>query len=107
METAIRETTEETGLRRVDLKIKNRFKGYEKFTFFRNKTKIFKIVIFYMAETNNRQIRISKEHDGFAWFTYKEAYNILKKYRDSINVLNKANEFIVLGDKSIKPTPAS
>lgn len=94
LQTAIRETVEESGLKRIDLKINNTFKAYEKFVFFRDKTKIFKTVIFYLAETRNREIKISREHEGFGWFSYKEAINLLQKHKDSAALLKRANYFI-------------
>jgi len=56
-------------------------------------------VIFYLAETKKSWIKISYEHDGYAWFTYKEAINILK-HKDSQRVLMQANEFL---NKTKKP----
>lgn len=97
-QAAVRETKEETGLGRVDLKFANNFKAYEKFSFWRRvgekNAKIFKIVIFYLAETKKREIRISEEHGGYAWFTYKEALKILSKHKDSQRVLTQANDFL-------------
>ena len=61
---------------------------------------IFKIVIFYLAETRQKQIKLSYEHDGYGWFTYKEAMKILNKYKDSQKVLSQANDFLCR--KSIK-----
>ena len=70
-QAALREIREETGLGQGDLKFKSNFKVYEKFTFWRrivNKNvKVFKIVIFYLAETKNPIIKISKEHNGYGW----------------------------------------
>ena len=94
LEAAIRETMEEAGLKRADMKIDNLFKAYEKFTFFKNKVKVFKTVIFYLAETKNREIRISNEHEGFGWFSYKEAINLLSKHKDSVALLKRANYHI-------------
>jgi len=98
-QTAVREIKEETGLRREDLKFDQHFKAYEKFTFWRRvgskNTKIFKIVIFYLAETRQGQILISKEHSGYSWFTYREAMKILSKHKDSQRVLTQAHQFLV------------
>jgi 8-oxo-dGTP pyrophosphatase MutT (NUDIX family) len=98
LQAAVREIREETELARNDLKIFNNFKAYEKFVFWRKTKdkpeKVFKIVIFYLAETKNPVIKISKEHDGYGWFTYKEALKILSKYKDSQRVLTQANEFL-------------
>lgn len=94
LRTAIRETAEETGLNEKDLIIKRRFKAYEKYIYFRDKFKIFKIVIFYLAETKNREINISDEHEGFGWFLYRDARRLLRAHKDSEEVLRKANDFI-------------
>jgi len=97
-QTALREVKEETGLTRNDLIFNEYFKTYEKFTFWRrlgNKNvKVFKIVIFYLAETKKSQIKISQEHEGYGWFTYKEALRILSKYKDSQKVLTQAYKFL-------------
>lgn len=95
---ALREVREETGLVRHLLKFNNYFKTYEKFTFWRTiggkKIKIFKIVIFYLAETRQKLIKISDEHEGYGWFTYKEAVEILSRYKDSQRILKQAYEFL-------------
>ncbi len=95
---ALREVREETGLSRSDLRFNQYFKTYEKFTFWRRlgneNIKVFKIVIFYLAETKKSVVRVSKEHEGYGWFTYKEAMKILSKYKDSQRVLTQANIFL-------------
>ncbi len=95
LEAAIRETGEETGLKATDLRLKKKFKAYERFTFYRNRKRIFKIVIFYLAETRRRQIRVSSEHEGFGWFLYKDAQVLLKSYKDSETVLRQAHRFLL------------
>ncbi len=115
-QAAVRETKEETGLSRNDLKFNQLFnkssnfeledkkqdqsnkyfKVYEKFVFWKksgNKIeKIFKIVILYLAETKKIDICLSNEHSGYGWFTYKEAIKILSKYKDSQKILRQAYE---------------
>jgi 8-oxo-dGTP pyrophosphatase MutT (NUDIX family) len=102
-QTAIREVREETGLQRKDLKIFNNFKAYERFTFWRGisrqRTKIFKIVIFYLAETDRKIILISdrkegQPHEGFGWFTYREAMKVLTKNADSRKILAQVYNFL-------------
>lgn len=93
-EAAVRETMEETGLKKSDLRIFDRFKAYENFHFSRGKVKIFKTVIFYLAESKTSEVKISKEHYGFGWFAYKEAAEMLKHYKDSLVVLKKAFNYI-------------
>src|SRR3989344_1769995 len=98
-QAAVREIREETGLMLKDLRFKKNFRTYERFVFRRQKEKVFKIVIFYLAEGKKSEIRLSKEHDGFGWFTYKEAIKILGRYRDSQRVLTQAYEFIKRGEQ--------
>ncbi len=93
-EAALRETVEETGLKPYDLKIRNRFKDYEKYHFYKGKNKIFKVVIFYLAESRKKEIKISEEHNGYGWFLYRDAKRILKTYHDSESVLKKVHDFI-------------
>lgn len=91
---ALRETREETGLVSRDLRLANNFKAYERFYFRRAGQPIFKIVIFYLAETKNPRIIISKEHEGYGWFKLSEAVRVLSKYHDSQKVLRQANDFL-------------
>jgi 8-oxo-dGTP pyrophosphatase MutT (NUDIX family) len=95
-QAAVRETREETGLAAKDLKFAPNFKTREQFAFHRNKQKVFKVVIFYLAETKNPRIVISdRSHQGYGWFPYREASRILGKYEESQKVLKEANDFIL------------
>ena len=115
LEAAIRETMEETGLNKKDLHIKRWFKAYERFTFYssREKKKIFKTIIFYLAETRKRQIILPigqkghESHDGFGWFLYKDARELLKQHKDSEAVLKQANEFIRQRSRRKQPAQKS
>jgi len=93
-EAAIRETYEETGIDPLRLSIKKNFRAVEKFRFRRNREQIFKVVIFYLAETDQNEVTISSEHDGFGWFQYKDARHILTPYKDSQRLLRSAYDYI-------------
>lgn len=108
-QTALREVREETGLGSHDLKLNTHFKTYEKFTFWRKSGKVYKTVVFYLAETRRKGIRISEmkegqPHEGFAWFTYKEAMTILRKHKDSQRILTQAYEVLQGAKRSLHPT---
>ena len=101
MQTVLREVEEETGIK--DLAIVPGFKGYSRF-FFRRvwnlkpKEKesapwVFKLVILYLAETKTEEVKISKEHQGFAWLPYEEAIKKLPK--DAKRVFKQAHEYLV------------
>ena len=99
-QTAVREVREETGLTRNDLRFNDNFKTSENFTFWRNKEKIYKTIVFYLAETHQQRIKLPEQtdaqgekHEGYGWFTYKEALKVLTK-EDSQRVLKQAYNFL-------------
>ncbi|EKD23877.1 MAG: hypothetical protein ACD_81C00160G0001 [uncultured bacterium] len=99
-QTAVREVREETGLTRNDLRFDESFKTSENFTFWRNKEKIYKTIVFYLAETTQQRIKLPEQtdaegekHEGYGWFTYKEALKVLVK-EDSQRVLKQAHNFL-------------
>ena len=101
-ETARREIKEETGIK--DLKIVPGFKEIEKYFFRRNyglegeaRKKapwVFKLVVFFLAETKTKDVEISSEHSGFLWLPIDEA---VKKttFKNSKKLLKEANGFIL------------
>ena len=98
-ETIRREVKEETGI--DDLKILSGFKEEIKYFFRKSYDKetkkaplVFKVVIFYLAETQTKEIKISFEHIGYKWLPYKEALSQLT-FKNAKEILKKANEFIV------------
>ncbi|OGY66105.1 MAG: hypothetical protein A3A04_00935 [Candidatus Harrisonbacteria bacterium RIFCSPLOWO2_01_FULL_40_28] len=93
LETAFREVSEETGLRRRDLKILSGFKVYDRYFFVQGKDKISKLVIFFLAETNRSHIRVSHEHEGYAWFNFREIMKVLK-HKNTQLILKKAYEYL-------------
>lgn len=100
-ETAKREVAEETGIE--DLKIMSGFKETEKYFFRRSyglkgeaRKKapwVFKLVVFFVAKTAQKEIKISDEHSGFLWLTYEESLKKLS-FKNAREILKKANEFI-------------
>jgi len=96
LEAALRETKEETGLKRSELRIIPNFRTYEKFYFRRGQQLIHDTVILYLAETRNPCVIISpREHSGFAWFLYQDALKALgSKYQGTKRVLKQAYDFL-------------
>lgn len=107
----LREVAEETGLHRHDLKIIPDFRATERYVFRETASRrrgqvvrtprhpgatVFKIVIFYLVETRKREVVVSDEHSGYAWFTYPEALRIAK-YPGTRDILKQAYEFIRKG----------
>jgi bis(5'-nucleosidyl)-tetraphosphatase len=103
LEAAFRETQEETGLEKKDLRLVRNFKVHERFSFRRGNQQIFKIVIFYLAETREEKIKLSSEHEGYGWFLCSEAKRILGKYKDSQRVLKQSFDFLKNGERRRTP----
>jgi len=106
-ETVKREIFEETGIN--DIKIIPGFKKYIKYFFRQYKDKVsgyplgqdrkagktpwvFKLVVFFIAETKTKEVKISSEHKGFLWLPIEEA---IKKttFKNSKILLKEADDF--------------
>ena len=90
-ETAIRETKEETGI--TNIEFVDGFEESVEYDFRFKKEDIHKKVIFFLAKTNEKNIKLSHEHNDYLWLEYNDA---LKKttFENAKNVLTKANEFL-------------
>ena len=94
-QTAFREVREETGLHRNELQMHPNFKVHERFPYSRRgNKKVFKIIIFYLAETTQPRVWISAEHEGYGWFSYPEAHKLLSRYKARVEILKKATDAI-------------
>ena len=104
-ETVKREVFEETGLN--DIKIVSGFKEYIKY-FFRQYRKnvsdedrkkgktpwVFKLVVFFVAETKTKDVKISSEHIDFLWLPFNNAFKKIT-FKNSKLLLKKANDFVI------------
>ncbi len=103
---ALRETREETGFTRADLQFVDYFKAYENWTFIKNGQKVFKTIIYYLAETKKKHPRIEPSFEGYGWFTYREALQIFMgpKNNENRKVLKQAHDFLGAKNKSAART---
>jgi bis(5'-nucleosidyl)-tetraphosphatase len=90
-EAAKRETEEETGIR--DIIFIKGFREPIKYFFRARKRTIFKTVIFYLAETETKRIKLSEEHIGFKWLDYKQAKKQLT-FKNAKKIIEKADNFL-------------
>jgi len=89
---AVREAEEETGIKYKDLRFnRDYFKAHDRFVFQRGPDKISKHVLFYLAETRNAEIRLSSEHEGYGWFLYERALQVIK-YKNLREILKSAHD---------------
>ena len=90
-ETAKREVKEETGIE--DIKFIEGFQEWIKY-FFKLKGKaIFKIVTFLLAETKEKEVKISWEHIDYKWLPHKEALEQLT-FGNTKEILQRAHQFL-------------
>jgi len=92
-ETFFREAEEEAGLKKENLRIINGFK--EKISYFYRKEgkTIFKVVVYLLAESNTKNVKLSFEHTDYAWLPFEEALQLVT-YEGDKKVLKKAHEFL-------------
>lgn len=101
-DTVKREVEEETGIK--DLKVIPGFKEYSKYFFRKSyglegeaKKKapwVFKLVVFLLVETKTEDVKISKEHIGFAWLLFEEAVKKIT-YKNAKELLKKAHNYLL------------
>lgn len=90
-QTATRELKEETGISEISF-----VDGYKQTLryFFRQKgVGIFKIVIYFLAETGQSEVSLSHEHIGFDWLPYDLTMSRLT-FKNSQDLLAKAHEHL-------------
>lgn len=92
-QAAAREVVEETGLSEDDLRFIEGFEEGAKWFYKLGKEPVQKRVTYFLAETRREDVRISEEHVGFKWLSFKEALMLLK-YKNSKKLLLKAEDFL-------------
>ena len=91
LETVKREIEEETGIK--DVEIISNFKEKIQYYFKFKGDLINKTVIFYLAKTNSKEVKLSFEHIGFEWLPFDKAIEKLT-FKNSKEILKKANDFL-------------
>ncbi|XP_067887932.1 bis(5'-nucleosyl)-tetraphosphatase [asymmetrical] isoform X3 [Heterodontus francisci] len=91
LQTALRETEEEAGLKSKDFNVLD---GYKKEMEYKVNNSP-KTVIYWLAELKdyNIEIKLSDEHQTFCWLNVEEACK-LAKYREMQEALREAHQFI-------------
>lgn len=91
LDTLLREVFEETGIN--DLKIINGFKEVISYSYNWENKLVRKKVVFYLAETKTKAIRLSKEHTEYKWLGFSDARKQLT-FGNIKKVLEKADRFL-------------
>jgi 8-oxo-dGTP pyrophosphatase MutT (NUDIX family) len=90
-ETVLRETEEEVGIKELTF-----IEGYRKpisYYYKRAGKTVYKEVVFYLLETKTEAVRLSREHVGFDWLSYDNAYARLT-YKNAKDTIEKAHLFL-------------
>ncbi len=87
LETALRETKEETGIE--ELEFQKGFKEQIQYSCQRSNRKFWKTVDYFLALNKNREVKLSSEHNKYLWLPYQAA---LKKmiFSSQKEILKKA-----------------
>ena len=90
-ETVKRELFEETGIN--NLEIHQGFNEKAEYNYYKKNNKVHKIVSYYLAETNQKQVKLSFEHLDHKWSNYEDSMKLIT-FENSREVLKKGNERI-------------
>ena len=91
LETVKREVLEETGIDKIE--IIDGFKERVGYYYRMKGNLIYKTVNYYLARTDQKEVKLSYEHEDYAWVTVDEARKYIK-HKNSIDVLNKAYQYL-------------
>ncbi len=90
-ETAIRETKEETGIE--DVKFVDGYEEWIEYNFQFDGELVHKKVVFFLGETQTKEVQISHEHLSFTWMDYVTAMD-KTTFDNAKTVLSKAYELL-------------
>ena len=90
-ETVKRELFEETGIN--SLQIHQGFNEKVEYNYYKKNRKVHKIVSYYLAETDQKEIKLSFEHLDYKWSDYEDLMKLIT-FENSREILKKGNELI-------------
>ena len=91
LETAKRELIEETGI--VNFRLFDGFRHRIEYNFQKGNEMVPKEVIFFLAESDTKEVELSSEHQNFVWLNKDLAYNKLT-YTNAKEVLAAVKIFL-------------
>jgi 8-oxo-dGTP pyrophosphatase MutT (NUDIX family) len=90
-QTAIRETKEETGI--TDIEFVENFEEWIEYNFKYKGELVQKKVVFFLAETKTKNVKISHEHSGYTWMDYNTSME-KTTFDNAKTVLTKAQRLL-------------
>jgi bis(5'-nucleosidyl)-tetraphosphatase len=91
MQTARREIQEETGI--DDVEFFKYFRNKIQYYYRRDQRLIQKEVVFFVARTSIKEVKLSHEHNGYSWGRFEKALALLT-YKNAKKVLIDAKLFL-------------
>lgn len=88
-EAALRELFEETGIKEDEIELHKDFREEIEYFYKRGNELSHKKVIYLLAGTEKKEVRISEEHQGYTWLPYEEALDKVT-FRNAKDLLKKA-----------------
>ena len=89
VQTMLREVREETGL--VSVEPVQGFERVIEYFYRRDDKRIHKQVVFFLAESRERKVTLSYEHEGYTWAPFERALKVVT-YPNSKKLLQAAEE---------------
>ena len=90
-QTAVRETKEETGI--TDITFIENFEEWIQYNFKYQGELVQKKVVFFLAETKTKEVKISHEHSGYTWMDYNSSME-KTTFDNAKTVLTKAQKLL-------------
>ena len=90
-QTAVRETKEETGI--TDMVFVENFEEWIQYNFKYQGELVQKKVVFFLAETKTKEVKISHEHSGYTWLDYNSSME-KTTFDNAKTVLTKAEKLL-------------
>ncbi len=90
-QTAVRETKEETGI--TDITFVENFEEWIQYNFKYQGELVQKKVVFFLAETKTKEVKISHEHSGYTWLDYNSSME-KTTFDNAKTVLTKAEKLL-------------
>jgi 8-oxo-dGTP pyrophosphatase MutT (NUDIX family) len=90
-QTAVRETKEETGI--TDIAFLENFEEWIEYNFQHQGELVNKKVVFFLAETKTKDVKISHEHQGYTWMDYDTSME-KTTFDNAKTVLTKAQRLL-------------
>lgn len=104
IQAALREASEETGIK--DISILEEFQHKITYYFTRGSHRIKKTVIYLIGISNTTDVKISSEHIGFQWATYEKALEMLT-FENTRKVIRAAERYLRENELAKEPLEES